>query len=110
MSHLSWFGVVVYFLSIFAASLLIATANSPVRKGLGRFPLKKIAWGILLVGVMYLYLSIPFVSHYYGSHQQREFPQNPDTDSAKIEVLRDHQLRIENLESELKETKEELLE
>ncbi len=107
MSDLGFWGVTTYFFTIIAIAGLVTLASVKIQKERKAFYLKKILWGMLIISTIYWYLTVPFVGSYYKFSGNLEFPTNLSPEE-ETKYIKDHHTRIENLEEELKETKEEL--
>lgn len=104
---MDWFEIVAGFFGMLAVSIL-ATANSGnLRKGLEHIPVKKICWAILIAVGAYWYITVPYIRSYFDSSNKLEFAI-PLTDSDQSKHIRNHETRIDRLEREVKETKEDL--
>lgn len=71
--------------------------------------LEQIAWGALILGLIYYSISIPDTSQYYSPDSNKSgLSIDRIVDKEAAQYVSDHDKRIGYLESELKETKEEL--
>lgn len=105
-----WLSHFFSFLTILAIMLLAMMPAVGQNSKLREFYLKKICWGILIVSVSYFYMTLPFVSSYYNFSGKLDYPTAVKSTEEQEKYLKDHHHRIERLEDELKETKEELRE
>lgn len=103
----SWFGLGAQILGTIAVVLLAASASGHLRKGLETIPVSKIAWVILIVVSAYFVLAVPYVGTIRENAGKFEY-SSETADSDGPGYIRDHHRRIETLEAELKETKDEL--
>jgi hypothetical protein len=109
MSELGWPSIVVYVLSSGAIALWAIASRGKMRESLEvhRDLLKKIALGVIVASAGFWYTTVPYAGQFYDFDDNLEFPQNLDSDADKAKYLRDHHHRIEDLERELKQQREE---
>lgn len=109
MADLGFGGITTFLFTIIAIVGLVTLASvevKPQKEQTARY-LKKILWGMLIISASYWYLTIPYVGSYYKFSGNLEYPSNLIAEE-ETKYIKDHHTRIENLEEELKETKEEL--
>lgn len=103
-----WLSHFFSFLTTLAIMMLAMMPAVGQNSKLREFYLKKICWGILIISVSYFYITVPFFSSYYNVSNKLEYPTAVKSTEENEKYLKDHHFRIERLEDELKETKEEL--
>lgn len=69
--------------------------------------IKRVSIGILVVSVGYWYMTVPYAGRYYDFSDKPAYPTNGEEISDPGKYLREHHLRIESLERQLKEQREE---
>jgi len=109
VSELSWIGIVIYGLTILALALLAGVTIGPVRPSFkGReYLIKRVSIGILVVSAGYWSGTVPYVGRYYDHSDKLAYPTNIEEVADLGIYLREHHLRIESIERELKEQREE---
>ena len=105
--NIDWFQIVASFLGFLAVSLLANANSGNLRKGLEHIPDKKICWAVLIVVGAYWYITVPYVGWPLVLSDKTEYIR-PVTDSDQSTHIANHQVRIDNLEWEVKKTQEEL--
>lgn len=106
---MDWLGYLAYFLGILAVVLLATATTGNLRKDWTHIPVAKIAWGLLIIVSAYLYITVPYVSSYHSTSKDLNYSKS-QIDAEVMVYLKDQNNRIDDLESELFETKEELRE
>jgi Na+/melibiose symporter-like transporter len=109
-SSWTWLSYLINFLTILAVMLLAMMAGTKPTKKVNAFYLKKVCWIILITGMSYWYITVPSVSRYHEFDKKLEYPTNTQLIEEQGNYIREHQRRIDRVESELKETKDELRE
>jgi len=109
MAELSWFGVGIYILTVMAIVLWATIATGRLRERLkpDEQLIKKITIGILVVSGGYWYVTVPYAGNYYDFSDHLSYPENLADESVQSKYLGDHHQRIEKLELELKNQREE---
>lgn len=106
----TWLSYLINFLVILAVMMLATLAGTEPTKKLKAFYLKKVCWIILVIGVIYWSMTVPYVGRYHEPSNILSYPGETTTIEEQSKYIQDHHRRIERLEGELKETKEELKE
>ena len=112
MENLSWTWISYFinFLTVLAVMLLSMLAGTEPKKKLTAFYLKKVCWIFLIIGVSYWFITVPYVSSYYEFSNKLDYPAGTNSIEEQAKYIQDHHHRIERIEDELKETKEQLKE
>ena len=101
----------IYFLTMVAITSLSTLAGAESRVNRQKLNvtkiIKKICWGIVIISSAYWTITFPHVGSYYDFSNKSEYPAELNADKEAAYIKEYHQ-RIENLERETKETKEEL--
>lgn len=109
LTELGALGLVLYILSAIAVILLATLTHRTSRTRFEKLPLKKIAWGILVVGAAYWYVTAPYSTKQRNSPASKLILQaDLESDSPETRYIHDHHYRIEDLERELEDTKKNL--
>lgn len=100
----NWVDVAILFVGSAAIGILVTIATGTLRERFKpyRSILSKVAWGILVGVGIHWYATTPFVGNYYDSGEVLDYPTGLGS-TVTAEYLRDHHVRIEKLELELKE-------
>ena len=106
----TWISFLINFLAIFAVMILSILASTEPTKKLNSFYLKKVCWIFLIIGVSYWSITAPYVGSYYEFSTKLGYPAAITSIEEQTKYIQEHHHRIERLEGELKETKEELKE
>jgi hypothetical protein len=106
---MDWFGLLASFLGMLAVVLLAMATTGNLRKDWAHIPVAKIAWGLLIIASAYLYITVPYFSSYHPPSKSLSY-SNSQIDAEVVVYLKDQNSRIDDIESELAETKEELQE
>lgn len=108
MINIEGYEWIIYGLSLLSAMLLgslsVNTTNKFKNNGL---LIKKICLGVFVLTSIYWIITFPYVSSYYNFHGESNFPSNISAEKQTDYITENHR-RIESLERELKETKDEL--
>jgi hypothetical protein len=110
MIDLNWIEYIINFLAIFAVMTLAILASGEPKKMLTAFYMKKVCWVILIIGVSYWFITVPYVGSYHEYSGKLDYPAVTKSIEEQNKYIREHHGRIERLEDELKETKQELKE
>jgi hypothetical protein len=86
---------------------LIALSSGKARPIIRASYLKKTAWAILVFASIYWTASIPYIHSYYQYSGNLKYPESISA-GEETRYIKDHHSRIEDLERELKEAKEDL--
>lgn len=108
-SGLKPFELVVYILGAISIIVLALVANTERLRRVEHLPLKKIAWGIFAVAVVYWVIAAPDAGAYERDLSSRLRLQ-ADLESASTEAkyIHDHHYRIEELEYEIKQSRSDI--
>lgn len=111
ITDLGTFGFVLYVLSVSAVVILAILANVQVGKRFENFPLKKIAWAVLVAAGAYWYITIP-AARAYRDDATTKLALKADLESSSPETryIHDHHYRIEDLEREMQDARKEIRE
>lgn len=109
MFHLEGYEWIIYFLSLVSVTLLGSLSGKIAKnKFKGNTELiKKICLGVFMITSMYWIITFPFVSPYFSFAEKTDYPAEISAEK-QSDYIKEHHGRIENLERELKETKDEL--
>jgi hypothetical protein len=105
-----WVSYFFNFLMLLAVMILGTAAGTESKLKLTEFYVKKICWGLLIIGAIYFYTTVPFVGSYFEFSDKLQPPTTIKSVEEQEKYIKDHHFRVESLERELKETKEELKE
>ena len=109
MFHIEWYEWIIYFLSLLSVMLLGGLSGKVSKdKFKGKTELiKKISLAVFIVTSMYWIITFPFVSPYYNFSEKSDYPSEISAEK-EANYIKEHHRRIESLEREVKETKDEL--
>lgn len=101
---------VIYGLSLLSVTLLGTLSAVTSTAALSEKKLllvKKICLAVFILTSIYWIITFPYVSSFYGFPESKELPANISTEEQSDYILENHR-RIESLERELKQTKDDL--
>lgn len=109
MSKLEVYELVIYFFTFLSVCLLGSLSFTKVKPEFANRAIffKKIASVVFLITAIYWILTFPYVGSFYYISDKTEFP-NKITAEKQVDYIVENRRRIESLEKELKETKDDL--
>lgn len=100
---------IIYFLSLLSVMMLGTLSGTSLKnKFAGKIVLvKKICLGVFIITSIYWIITFPSVSPYFNFADKSDYPAEISLEN-QSKYIKEHHGRIESLERELKETKDEL--
>jgi hypothetical protein len=92
---------------IMIAGFLYARTKLPEER---RFYRLKFVWAAIIVFVGYMFISVPYVGHFYRFGETPKIPDSIQSADESHKHLVDHERRIARLEQELAESRDEVRE
>ena len=109
MSEFGWPSIIVYLLSVPAIGLWAIASRGKMRASFEtrRELFRKVALCVVMASAGFWFATVPYAGYFYDFSDNLDYPGNLESEADRTKYLHDHHQRIEVLERELKQQREE---